>query len=197
MSGRKHNLSELAALLDGEVKDHRQAEELFTDIKADAELAAEYELQREVKLLLQQLPPFVAPDFAPTRVMGEIAARRAMARTLRRRTWTAALAGFSVCLVAMLALGGLFARPGGVTLADLHDRGTLAQPGVFGDVSVAYAPQDWPQEVRVPEGADPQLKRFLEFVSEQHRRSVMARSTGAVTPDMPQAIQVLDEGGAK
>jgi hypothetical protein len=195
MSGRKQNLTELAALLDGEVKDHRQAEELFAEIKTDREFAEEFELQREVKLLLQQLPPFVAPDFAATRVMGEIAARRAMKRTLHRRTWTAALAGFTVCLVAMLSLGGFFVRQGGVTLADLPGHSLSVQPGVFSDVS--YAPQDWPQQVNVPEGADPQLKRFLEFASEQHRRSVMARSTGAVTPDMPQAIQVLDEGGTK
>ena len=197
MSGRKHTLTELAALLDGEVKDHRQAEELFADIKADSEIAAEFELQREVKLLLQQLPPFVAPDFAATRVMGEIASRRALNRTWRRRTWTAALAGFGVCLVAMLSLGGLFVQQGEVMLADQAGHGSLAQPGVFSAASVAYTPQDWPQEVKVPEGADPQLKRFLEFASEQHRRSMMTRSTGAVTPDLPQAIQVLDEGGTK
>lgn len=196
MSGRKHELSELAALLDGEVKDHRQAEELYSQIQADSELAAEFELQREVKTLLAQLPQYSAPDFAATRVLGEIAARRGMQGSLRKRTWTAALAGFGVCLVAVVAAGALFMPRNTVTYAELPDRGRLVQPGLFEDSSVVYASQGW-KSVEIPEELNAEVKDFLEFAKQAHTYSLMTHSANAVTPDLPQAIQVLDTGGER
>ncbi len=156
-------------------------------------MRSEFEQQRAVKMLLAQVPENTAPDFMATRVLGEIAARRRVGRGFRLKLAGAALGGFALCLAAVGGGGVYLAQHRANTAVALQPR-TVVQPGVFSTTDAMYAAQDW--QVAPPADADPKLKDFLEFASQQHGYRKMLHSADEMTPDMATAIQVLDrEGG--
>jgi len=87
---------DLAALIDGEITDMNRIEQLKNMLQGDSSLSAEYDAQREVKLLLAQLPEVEAPSFMQTRIMGEIAGRRKQRHALWLPKWGAAAAAVAI-----------------------------------------------------------------------------------------------------
>jgi hypothetical protein len=206
MNKRDINRTELSALLDGEVKDVARVEELGRQLKADRELAAEYEEQREIKALLASLPEHEAPDFLTTRVMGEIADARSKRRpaALLRNLGLVAT-GFVLCLALVL------------TLTQFNRTDAPEQLGPARDLQFAESSPQWPLEfspMGVPtpmyasdwdwnsvphvEGVEDQrIQEFLEFTSRAHSYRVLVTSSEAASPDMADAILVLDQGSVK
>ena len=186
---RQHPNAELAALLDGELRDIGRVERLNRELASSEALRAEFEAQRTVKTLLGQLAAHEAPNYMATRILGEIALRRTLRRTYGRRIWAAAAAGFIVCLLAV-GLVSQFYGPGRAPM--LAQREHIPAPGLFTSTDNVYSAQDW--SVDLPTGTDPQLRDFLEFASRQHAYRRMQHAAEVVTPDLPSAIQVVDEG---
>jgi len=91
--GHALNNEDLAALLDGEVRDLARAEELSSLIAADSNLLAEYEEQRSIKTLLGQLEEFEAPQLMTEHVLAGIAASRGSEAAGRYAVDAAELAG--------------------------------------------------------------------------------------------------------
>jgi len=191
--------SRIAALLDGEVRDLKEVEQLSALIQADPGLKAEYEEQRVVKRLLGSLPECSAPGFMSTRIMGEISARRRLQRRFGVRIWAAAAGGFSVCLMAVLALGQFFAPAQQMMpmLARNPQVGNSQYPLAVGTLTSdnVYQPQDW--QAKFPEDIEPQVEEFLQFVREAHSYRRMQHAADAVSPDMPSAVLVVNEEGGR
>lgn len=194
---RRRPISELAGLLDGEVRDRRQLEELNALIATDPEAKAEYELQRAVKTVLGALPEEEAPAYLDTRVMGEIGGRRGLGRTYRLRTWGAALAGFAICLLAV-ATYWQWPRPASQpstasSLAEGEAR-ALFPAGIRRDTTGSVVTPDW-EAITVPaNGVDPVLTDFLEFARDQHGYAIMVYSVDSLSPDLPAAVLVVEKG---
>jgi len=186
---KQHPNAELAALLDGELRDMRRVEQLNRELEASETLRADFEVQRTVKTLLSQLAEHEPPNYMATRILGEIALRRSLRRTYGRRIWAAAAAGFVVCLLAVGLVSQVYG-PGRAPM--LAQRQHIPAPGLFTATDNVYSTQDW--SVKLPDGTNPQLRDFLEFVSRQHAYRRTQHSAEAVTPDLPSAIQVVDEG---
>jgi len=87
---------ELAALIDGEITDMNRIAQLKNMLQGDSSLSVEYDAQREVKLLLAQLPEAEAPSFMHTRIMGEIAGRRKQRHAMWLPKWGAAAAAVAI-----------------------------------------------------------------------------------------------------
>lgn len=194
---RRRPITELAGLLDGEVRDRRQLEELNALIAADPEAKAEFELQRMVKTALGVLPEEDAPAYLDTRVVGEIGGRRGLSRTYRLRTWGAAVAGFAVCLLAV-ATYWQWPRPASeiATVSSLAegDAQPLFPAGIRHDTTGSVVIPDW-QAITLPaNGVDPVLADFLEFARDQHGYAIMVYSVDSLSPDMPAAVLAVDEG---
>jgi hypothetical protein len=191
---RQERIEQVAALLDGEIRDTAQLERLNAQLNTDAVMRAEFEEQRAVKRLLCQAGEIGAPLFLETRVMGEISARRRLQHGFKLRLVGAALGGFALCLGALGMFGQYFAA-GGAMAPALAMRGPVAQPGVFRATDALYGAQDW-QGIDPPSGTDPKMKDFLQFASQAHSYRKMRHSADEMTPDMATAIQVLNrEGG--
>lgn len=191
---RQERIEQVAALLDGEIRDTAQLEQLNALLNSDAEMRAEFEEQRSVKRLLAQAAETGAPLFLETRVMGEISARRRLQRGFKLRLAGAAMGGFAVCLAALGMLSQYFAVGGAMAPTLAMGNGPVVQPGVLRATDALYGEQDW--QVAPPSDADPKLKDFLQFASQAHGYRKMRHSADEMTPDMTTAIQVLDrEGG--
>jgi hypothetical protein len=190
---RQERIEQVAALLDGEIRDTAQLEQLNELLKTDAEMRAEFEEQRAVKRLLTQAAQAGAPLFLETRVMGEIAARRRLQRGFKLRLAGAAMGGFAVCLGVIGMFSQYFAA-GSAMAPALADRGgPIVAQGVLHATDALYSPQE---AIAPPSDADPDLKDFLQFASQAHDYRQMRHSANEMTPDMATAIQVLDrEGG--
>ena len=87
---------DLAALIDGEITDMNRIAQLKDLLQGDTSLSAEYDAQREVKLLLAALPEAEAPSFMQTRIMGEISARRKQRHAVWLPKWGAAAAAVAI-----------------------------------------------------------------------------------------------------
>jgi hypothetical protein len=197
--GRREELVELAALLDGELDDSR-AEQLYARMQADPELMAEFEAQRQVKRALGQLSEVEAPNYIATRVMGEIGARRGQVAAWRWRTAAAAIGGFAVCL---LLVGGFLylnqqrpvSRPADMMLGSGE---YYTQPSLSREALSREALPAEPMygvelgELVLPEDVDAQTAAFLEFVYRAHGYQGMLNSAEALRPDLPAAILVLE-----
>lgn len=193
---------ELSALLDGEVHDLARAEELNRLIQSDPEVRAEYEELRSVKTLMVSLPEFDAPDFMATRVQGEIAARKKKGLPWLRPVLTMA-AGFALCLVMVVGYNMINAphEPGTPELDFARNPAgpsDLVMPVSSMGRSPSFShPQEW-GGVSLPEGVENQaLIDFIDFANKAHSYSVMMSTTEAMSPDLPGAILVLDEGGGR
>jgi hypothetical protein len=192
---RHERIEQVAALLDGEIRDTAQLEQLNTLLKTDANLRAEFEEQRSVKRLLTQAAQTGSPLFLETRVMGEIAARRRLQRGFKLRLAAAATGGFVFCLGALGMLSQYFTVGTAMAPTLAMRTSPVVQPGVFQATDALYGSQDW-QAIAPPSDADPKVKDFLQFASQAHGYRKMRHSTDEMTPDMATAIQVLDrEGG--
>jgi hypothetical protein len=194
---RNERIEQCAALLDGEIRDTTQLEQLGELLKADGVLRAEFEQQRELKLLLGSLPEAQPserePQFLQTRVLSEIAARRKANRGLRFKLAGAAAGGFALCLAAVGFIGQYFAIGASLTpVMARNNSSTLTQPGVWMATDKLYTSPEW--EVTLPKDATPEMKNFLEFASQAHGYSKMRHSADEMTPNMAEAIQVLDTG---
>jgi hypothetical protein len=196
MRGRK-DITELAALLDGEL-DSRRAEELYARLEADAGLRAEYDRQREVKLLLCELPQAEVSSYNVTRVVGEIAARRARVAASRWRALAAGFGGITVCL--LLVAAALFFRgpsPPGLVARGPGERPTALGSEALGERGLRLGGgevlpfDDW-RDFTAPAGADEGAADFLRFANEAHGYSRMVNAGSGMTPDLPTAILVLD-----
>lgn len=190
---RRKEITELAALLDGELEAGR-AEQLYAQLQDDPELQAEYELQRAVKVALAQLPQDEAPDFLATRVLGEISKKGHQPQAWRWRTLAAALAGFSVCLLLVSGLmylnrapfrGFIATRP--VSNIDMADQAVLGQP-----ILVTPFASEWGRDLHIPANADEGMEDFLQFANRAHGYTKYVNSTDSIKPDLPSAILVLD-----
>lgn len=196
--GRREELVELAALLDGELDD-RRAEQLYARVKADPELMAEFEAQRQVKLALGRLAEVEAPGYIHARVMGQIGARRGQVAAWRWRTAAAAVGGFALCL--LLVSGFLYlgqrpvSRPADMLLGSgeyygqpslsreaLGREAVPAEPMYSGELS----------ELALPADVDERTADFLRFASRAHGYQGMLNSAEALRPDLPAAILVLE-----
>jgi len=185
---------ELAALLDGEIQDAAEAGRLAELLSADAELRAEFEVQRQVKSLLASLPEHPTPVFISTRVLGEIAARRR-----RRPVWFKPVLATASALLAMVI--GLtvatqqFAGSGGLELHGADPGSEAGFTTVFASEGSNYKPQDW-RAAPAPEGVtDERILDFIEFAREAHVYKRLMRSTHTMSPDIAEAILVLEREG--
>jgi hypothetical protein len=201
---KKHNhsleLPDLAALLDGEIRDEQQLAGLTARMAQERELKSEFSEQRQVKSLLGGLPEYEAPSYLATRVLGEIATRRKLGRQHRWKPWLFAAGGFAACLV----LAGLLFTPisplrpvnlgtGQVVAKDLA--GEMVNGQFVRNMDNEYLQGSWNSELPVAdqENLDPQMKAFLEFVNEAHGYRVMMRQSNSLSPDLPEAMLVLGE----
>jgi hypothetical protein len=193
---RQERIEQFAALLDGEIRDTAQLELLGDQLKADNALRAEFEQQREVKLLLAQLPEAqqteTEPQFLQTRVLSEIAARRRVNHGFKFKLAGAAAGGFALCLAAVGVMSQFFAVGNSMAPVIARHDGPLVQPGVLMATDKMYTSPDW--EVALPKDTSPEMKSFLQFASEAHGYSKMRHSADEMTPNMAEAIQVLDTG---
>lgn len=182
---------ELAALLDGEIRDPRQAARLAGLMAQVPALQAEFEEQRQIKSLLAALPEHPAPDFMSTRVLGEIAARRKQPLAWLKPVAFSATALIALVVVMTVATQQLVGpvQPEALSASQPELEYTLAaDPG-------SYKPQDW-RSVPAPEGVtDERLLDFLEFASEAHAYKRLMRNSDTMSPDIAEAILVLDQGG--
>lgn len=210
MDRRKEEEINLAALLDGELRDAVQLEALSTLVERDPVLRAEYEEQSLVKSLLGELDEYKAPDFMATRVMGEIAARRKAQAAPRWRPAVAWFSGVAALLVGFGTTVGLMApravqqaapllAESGSTVSQplpgaryVSTGGLGAQPGLF--MEVEYAAPVW-EELPMPAGnTDKRIEGFLRFASESHDYRRALRSGGCGAANMADAVLVLDNG---
>ena len=193
-NGEKEKI-ELTALLDGEVDDADLAEQLAQAIATDPELQAEYNEQREIKSMLGSLPEYEAPDFMATRVLGEIAARKQPRRASLFKTLTAAVGGFAVLAIAFSATSFMLTanNPG-----DSEDT-MVASPGA--EMRLAsepmFSPQNWNEFSPSDEITDEGVREFLELANEAHAYRVMVSNTEGMSPNMGEALLVLDTGGSQ
>jgi hypothetical protein len=213
MNNNELNRSELSALLDGEIKDLARVEELGEQLKADSALAAEFEEQREIKALLASLPEHEAPDFLATRVLGEIADARSKRRpaALLRNLGLVAT-GFVLCLALVLTVNQFRQTDTPAVQDPARDLILSSQPAwdadgmtwAVTDVSPngvpmpMYAPEwDWNSVPRVEGVQDERIQDFVEFAKRAHKYRVFVTSSEAASPDMTDAVLVLDQGSVK
>lgn len=179
---------EMAGLLDGEISDLGQVELLGKEIEKDAALKTEFEEQRRVKALLASLPEYEAPDFLATRVMGEIVAGSSRRQTRRWRTVAVLASSLVLCFVAVGLAIQLKQPPNPrpeINYASLTDETDMASRDL----------QPWISEEAAfePVVDDERVMEFLEFVDEMHRYRALLRSAENISPNLPEAIMVLDE----
>ncbi|MBN2081867.1 hypothetical protein JW859_06615 [bacterium] len=194
---RQKDITELAALLDGEL-DAARAEQLANRLKEDRELEREFAAQREVKAALMQLPQYEEPEYLDTRVLGMIGQHRNQAKVWRWRTLAAALGGFTLCLVMVAGIMYMNqpAQPMYVaerTASDLSPETGALPPGTELMRPAAGMPYvSGYQRLEVPAGTGQDVKDFLEFANEAHGYSKLVNSTESLRPDIKTAILVLD-----
>jgi hypothetical protein len=214
-----HSAEELASLLDGEVTDMQRAEQLKAAMESDSALKAEFDDQRNIKLLLAQLADFDAPPYMATRIMGEIGARRTAQRRSFVPKWSAALGA-----IALFALGYgtamQLATPNGAPVNTsvanvVPDGGGAYPPGLFRNttqdfsaVPAAFEGDPYQdvydeyayytgssEELALPADADPMLKQFIELGQQAHTYSkTMRLNHSLVSPEMSSAVLVMDSG---
>jgi anti-sigma factor RsiW len=198
----------LAALLDGELRDPAQVAELNGWLARDPALRAEFESQRALKAALGSLVAGPAeqelrtPDFMATRVLGEIAARRKAPRPSLWRpliAWGGSAAAlvlgfFTTVQVMQPALQSATLTAQGVPAAVDASAAPVLPAGLT--MQVNYAPQYW-ENLEMPDGVnDSQVKAFLTFANEAHNyRRLMHSGSELTTPDMAQAVLAMQEGG--
>ena len=208
---------ELAALIDGEIADMHRIEQLKDLLQGDDSLRADYDAQREIKLLLAQLPEAEAPSFMHTRIMGEISTKKRQRHSVWLPKWGAAAAavavfgmGYGAALqfasqqtgtVHMVAqtetapAEGITAAPPQRLMQNASDFDI--QPALVSETTPAvdafesiYAAST---EVKIPEEADPWLREFIELGNEAHNYSRAMRLThNFAAPDVSQAVMVVD-----
>lgn len=206
MNKREMNRTELSALLDGEIKDVAHVEELGRQVKADPELAAAFEEQREIKALLASLPEHEAPDYLATRVLGEIATARGRRRpVVLWRSLGLVATGFVLCLALVLTFTQFNGSQAPEQLAPARDlqfaesapQWTL-EFSPMGVPTPMYASEmDWSSAPHVEGVEDERVLEFLEFAKKAHHYRVLVTSSDAASPDMTDAILVLDQGSVK
>lgn len=213
MNKKEFNRTELSALLDGEIKDLERLEELGEQLKADRELSAEFEEQRQIKSLLASLPEAEAPDFLATRVLGDIAAARGKRRPagLLRNLGLVAT-GFVLCLALVLTITQFnqaekpaVQDPGrDLALSLLQEKSSNSNTWSVDDVSPFGVPTpmytsnwDWQAVPHVEGVSDKRVQEFLEFAKNAHHYRLLLNSSDAASPDMTDAILVLDQGSVK
>nr|MDQ3024705.1 hypothetical protein [bacterium] len=206
--------------IDGEVTDMNRIEQLKAMLQGDDQLQADYDAQREVKLLLAELPEAEAPSFMATRIMGEISSRRNMRRgKLWLPNWGAAAAavalfgmGYGMAVQFADPASSLVASPmiatdtsGGPITAGpgarlLQDPAQIDVNPAFNTTQLAqYTPDAFEavyaasSDVAIPADADPWLREFIELGNEAHNYSRAIRIThNLVSPDVSQAVMVVD-----
>ena len=187
---RQRDLTNLAALLDGELKG-AEAEQLHARVKASEDLRGEFEIQRLVKTSLARLPEVEAPDFMATRVLGEIAARRNSRSHTHWRTAAAALGGFSLCL--LLVVGVMTINNNRMAGPDSAVQYAATTPAPAGPAMPLDAEFAWGTPM-IPVNADEDAQQYLEFVSDQHEYSRRLNSTGSINRDLTGVILLLENG---
>jgi hypothetical protein len=187
MLPKGHN-TDLAGLLDGELHDKHEVEQINAAIKADSAMQCEFEDQRSIKSMLGELDEYEAPSFLSTRVMGEINARRTEKRRLG--SWKQALSAFGgvfiVAICAMALNGNLNGSPAG-------DAGMLAEtsPGTV------YEAAPWTKPNFDESIKDEQLRNFMEFTSDAHRRSELDHVASSDSPNIDDLVLMVgQEGGS-
>ncbi|MCH7472916.1 hypothetical protein IIA79_08200 [bacterium] len=187
---RVRRIEELAALLDGEIRDAKRAEELYNAIRSDKALKAEFELQREVKTLLAKVSLSEAPAYLDTRVLARIGERRGMRPTSGTRAWAAALGAFALLVLGAGGLMQIFKTLPAPEKESIVARqpATMTPPGLIGPTDDMFTPQNWDEDI------DPALRDFLIFASEAHKYRQLTLAVDRVSPDIPAAIFVLNEG---
>ncbi len=194
---------ELAALLDGEVRDGARAEHLTALITSDPELKAEYEAQRAVKIALSKVEETPAPDFMSTRVLGRISIERKVRSGFRLPVLRLA-GGAAALFVGGLGTGLYFASnhspaQGGGQVFARQDR--MPARGAFESTEASFTSTDslfnslQQPDLALPEGEiDPGLADFLQVANDAHSyRKAMLATGHKVSPDMPMALALLSE----
>lgn len=192
---------ELAALLDGEIRDSARAEQLSALIVSDQELKAEYEAQRAMKLALSKLPEAEAPDFMSTRVLGRISIERKVSSGMRLPLLR--LAGGAAALFATgIGTGAFFAShqtPAGPQTQVFAREDNMPARGVFASTEASFTSTDslfqsmqQPDLALPAEGIDPGLEDFLQVANDAHSyRKAMLAQGHKVSPDMPMALALI------
>jgi hypothetical protein len=193
---------ELAALLDGEVRDSARAEQLSALITSDPELKAEYEAQRAVKIALSKVQETPAPDFMSTRVLGRISIERKVRKGFRMPLLR--LAGGAAALFATgIGTGVWYASTqgpadGSTQVFAREDR--MPAQGVFASTEASFQTPDslfnslQQPDLSLPDGEiDPGLADFLQMANDAHSyRKAMLNTGHKVSPDMPMALALLN-----
>ncbi|MCC7479433.1 hypothetical protein IT575_13395 [bacterium] len=195
---------ELAALLDGEVRDSARAEQLAAMITSDPELKAEYEAQRAVKIALSKVEDTAAPDFMSTRVLGRISIERKVRSGFRLPVLR--LAGGAAALFATGITTGVYVAnhlaPAARTAAPMFAReDRMPARGVFASTDEQFSSPDslfmslQQPDLALPEDQiDPGLADFLQLANDAHSyRKAMLATGHMVSPDMPMALALISE----
>lgn len=195
MRNNEKNRIELAGLLDGELKDVAQVEKLAQAISANPDLKRAYDEQRAVKSALGSLPEYRSPDFMATRVLGEIAAKKRPGRIPALRVLVTTIGSLALAVLAITATTQLFlaqnqdGNPGALIAHETTRAFTVPEP--------VFTPQDWREFTPPEDVTDERVLEFLIFANEAHAYRVMVSNTGVMSPDMGEALLVLDTGGSR
>jgi hypothetical protein len=199
--GQKIAPEEIAALLDGELRDSARAEQLSNAIANDPALKAEYEAQRVAKVALNKLAlaeeKSAAPDFMSTRILGRIAIEKKV-RTGLRLPLLRLAGGAAALFVTGAGTGAYIAmnnrnpeQPAGFIQAE-H----LPARGLFVSNDSMYQDLQQPELVLPSEGIDPALAQFLQVANDQHSyRKAIVATDRKMGPDIPTALALLNQEG--
>jgi len=205
MDRRKAEIN-LAALLDGELRDPAQVEELNALMERDPALRSEFEAQRDLKAALSSLAPSEeqqaqrSPDFMATRVLGEIAARRKAPRLSIWRpviAWSGSLAALLIGFFTTVQVMQPMVNTAALT-AQNASTGTTSTAQVLPaglSMDMHYTPQYWQDKFELPAGLhDEKVAGFLKFANEAHNYRRLMHSSDHTTPDMAQAVLAVNSG---
>jgi hypothetical protein len=120
-------VEDLAALIDGEITDMHRIAQLKDTLQGDTALSAEYEAQRNMKLLLAQLPEAEAPSFMHTRIMAEISAKKRQRHLVWLPKWSAAAAAVAVFGMGYGAALQVASRQAGTVHMLVSESGTAVE----------------------------------------------------------------------
>lgn len=197
---KKHGMpepGELAALLDGELSDTARAGEISAMLRGNPVLKAEYDEQREMKLLLGGLEEYRAPDFMATRVLAAIEQRR---RRQHRVGWVRALAGGLAMFTAGFGVASqlLTGAPARVLATGAERVGVTIPAGLLRQTDDYYSELPALPASFSDSQLDPAAQDYINMLQQAHYDSEVRRMNAAVpNPGTAQAVLVLDTQGGQ
>lgn len=195
---RKHGMpepGELAALLDGELADSGRAGEISAMLRDNPVLRAEYDEQREMKLLLGGLEEYSAPEFMATRVLAAIEQSR---RRQYRAGWVRAVAGGLAMFTAGFGVASqiLTGAPGRLITAGAESVGMSVPAGLLHQTDDYYSELPALPASFSDSQLDPAAQDYINMLQQAHYASELRRMNAELpSPDTAQAVLVINGPG--